>query len=426
MEKKKKSYAGLTPFESVKKYLDENHEIRHNLITNRLESRPKGENAPWMDNDKLENDLLVELLEHNLKQAKSSLAALLGSNYIKPYHPVKEYFDNLEPWDGFDHFSELCAKIHTNAPEEFRHHLKKHLMRCVASVLVKGYFNKQCFVFHSERQSLGKSSLIRWLVPEKLKKYISDAVLQWQDKDANIALGENWFINMDELAELDRSELNSLKATLSRDMVKVRRPYGKTSVEIPRLANFWGSTNDLQFLTDLTGNVRWLVFEVIYIDFKYTKIDKDQLWAQIYNEFRNLAPRKPGEVAWYELSQEEQKQNDLRNQKYMLSSPELEAINRYLLPGDPKVSSLGYGTLYFGQAFEIMKRLNEMAGTSFRNVRSFGRALNAANFKRISRYVADRQMSLNGYFYYEHQINYDVDLRDEGQVLDNSITRNPF
>lgn len=412
MAKKKKSYAGLTPFESIKKYLDENHEIRHNLITNRLESRPKLENSNWTENDKLENDLLVELLEQNLKQAKSCLAALLGSNYVKSYHPIREYFDNLEPWDGIDRFTELCTYIDTNAPEEFQHHFRKHLLRCVASIYEKGYFNKQCFVFHSEKQSMGKSSLIRWLVPEKLKKYISDAVLQWQDKDANIALGENWFINMDELAELDRSELNSLKATLSRDMIKVRRPYGKTSVEITRLANFWGSTNDLQFLTDLTGNVRWLVFEVSHINFKYTVIDKDQLWAQIYHEFRNLPERKPGEVAIYELSQEEQKQNDLRNQKYMLSSPELEAINRYLLPGDPKEIRIGLGMLQFGQPSEIMKRVNEIAGTNFRNVRSFGRALIAANFIRISKYIADRQMSLNGYYYYEHRIDYNTDLED--------------
>jgi predicted P-loop ATPase len=52
---------------------------------------------------------------------------------------------------------------------------------------------------------------------------------------------------------------------------------------LERICSFVGSTNRTDFLTDETGSIRWLIFEVHSFDFEYSKeIDIDRVWAQAY------------------------------------------------------------------------------------------------------------------------------------------------
>ena len=48
--------------------------------------------------------------------------------------------------------------------------------------------------------------------------------------------------------------------------VDERRAYGRNKVHLPHVASFVTTGNNLQFLTDDTGNRRWLPFEVEDID----------------------------------------------------------------------------------------------------------------------------------------------------------------
>ena len=38
---------------------------------------------------------------------------LLGSDFVKEYHPLREYLDGLPPWDGeTDYIGRLAAMVH--------------------------------------------------------------------------------------------------------------------------------------------------------------------------------------------------------------------------------------------------------------------------------------------------------------------------
>ncbi|KEO71743.1 VapE domain-containing protein [Anditalea andensis] len=66
----------------------------------------------------------------------------------------------------------------------------------------------------------------------------------------------------------------------SKSYIKVRHPYDKKPKMEPRRASIWGSTNKAEFLSDVTGSVRWLCFTVIDIDWSYkTVIDIDMVWS---------------------------------------------------------------------------------------------------------------------------------------------------
>lgn len=95
-----------------------------------------------------------------------------------------------------------------------------------------------------------------------------------------MCLSENFIINLDELAIFDKKEINYLKSLLSKDRVKIRRPFATRATSDARRASFFGSTNNNVFLTDETGSVRWLCFEIDSIDFAYIKnVDIDQVWG---------------------------------------------------------------------------------------------------------------------------------------------------
>ena len=161
-------------------------------------------------------------------------------------------------------------------------------------------------------------------------------------------------------------------------MIKVRKHFGKDVSEIPRLANFFGSTNDLQFLSDLTGNVRWICFNISSIDFKHNQIDIDQLWAQAYYEFKN--------GIFYDLTREELIENEERNMEFMVINPERDAILNHFMPANkeelhPKLLTHPK----YASALDIMKELNIKYGYNFKSVSNFGKALTSCGFQRESK-----------------------------------------
>jgi hypothetical protein len=76
--------------------------------------------------------------------------------------------------------------------------------------------------------------------------------------------------------------------------------------------------------TDETGSVRWQIFEVLEIDFNYSKeININQVWAQAYfNAFerKNYNP---------ELTAEDIQENEKRNEKYKQVSLEQKLFSPF-------------------------------------------------------------------------------------------------
>lgn len=110
-------------------------------------------------------------------------------------------------------------------------------------------------------------------------------------KDDLFTMTENLLVNFEEIDSMQRSELNQLKAMTTTLYVNERPAYGRNKVHLPHVASFCATGNNLQFLTDDTGNRRWLPFEVTAIDNPWTAhIDYEGLYAQakhlLDNDFR--------------------------------------------------------------------------------------------------------------------------------------------
>lgn len=148
-------------FSLTENYLNVHYDIRYNTVSNNIEIKSKNSKEFQVLN---ENNIYVELFKKGINMGMNNLIALLKSDFVKKYDPIESYFKNLPKWDGKDYILEFCNYIDTKEQDQYNYHLKKWLVRLVATALNPQYFNKQIFVFVSQTQNNGKSTLSRFFV----------------------------------------------------------------------------------------------------------------------------------------------------------------------------------------------------------------------------------------------------------------------
>ncbi|HEV8506006.1 MAG TPA: VapE domain-containing protein [Chitinophagaceae bacterium] len=377
---------GLSNLARVEKYIGDKYDIRFNEVSTKIESRIKGTSDMYKELN--ENSLSRELTHANINISLPKLASLMLSDFVPSYNPVKEYFEGMVLWDSAkepDFISKLVTYIPAKDKERFAKHFLKMLVRCVACAINDKVFNKQVFVLVHSMQNSGKSTFCRWLCPPSLSNYITENINT--DRDSLIALATNFLINMDELATLSKSDINGLKSFLSKDRINVRLFFGKKTTIMPRRANFLGSTNKDEFLTDETGSVRWLCFELTgMINFDYKKdIDINNVWRQAYTLYL--------EGFEYQLTPEDIKENERANEGFHLTSMEMQLAQKYYAP-----SSKAENGIFF-TATDILLKLQDRHPGIKLNVQMIGKVMKLLGFEQVSQYLGgETKYSVKGYY----------------------------
>ena len=353
-----------TIFDRALKYLNSKYFLRFNTISLEFEIKPSTENI-WSSLNL--NSLFIELVQFGIDIPINKLEILVRSHLIEHYNPISEYFESLEEWDEEDHIKNLCSYVKTNDDNAFLYHVEKWFTRAVLCALEKEKINKHCLVLANTMQNSGKSTFLRFFIPKRLMNYLSEDI--GLDKDSRIKLCKNLIINLDELSVLAKADINSLKAYISKTHINERLPYARKSEYLERICSFVGSTNKTDFLTDESGSVRWIIFEVTEkINFNYSsEIDIDKVWAQAYfNAYkrRNYNP---------ELTLADISQNEKRNERFTQLTLEQEMINKYYEPSDNLED--------FMTATEVMIFLqNQIVRLNHLKI---GRALSSFKFPRV-------------------------------------------
>ena len=176
-------------------------------------------------------------------------------------------------------YSEQRERSEANA--YWRQCFKKWFVAMVASWMKDEVVNHTVLVFVG-RQGIFKTTWMDHLIPPALREYSSKLPLSGQiSKDDRLRLCENAMLNIDELDAICGREMNIVKSLLTSTDVNERAAYGRLKERRVRLASFCASTNNREFLTDVTGNRRWLPFEVESIQNPFhTIIPYERLYAQ--------------------------------------------------------------------------------------------------------------------------------------------------
>ena len=234
----------------------------------------------------------------------------LKSDMVPAVHPLRAWLDGLKPYtaDQPDWIDFVASQVRVrdssssgvtseqarsatepsepltsgnSADRLWRHCFKKWFVAMVASWMNDEVVNHTVLVLVG-RQGIFKTTWLDHLMPPELRAYSSKLPLSGQiSKDDRLRLCENAMLNIDELDAICGREMNIVKSLLTSTDVNERAAYGRLKERRVRLASFCASTNKREFLTDITGNRRWLPFEVESIQNPFhTTLPYEYLYAQ--------------------------------------------------------------------------------------------------------------------------------------------------
>jgi hypothetical protein len=195
------------------------------------------------------------------------------------YHPVRDYLASLT-WDGVARIDRWLVE-HGGAEDSayVRAVSALVLIAAVRRVRQPGCKFDEILVLEG-KQGVGKSAAIATLAGPR--DWFTDSLSLSDTRKEVLELIEGkWFVELPELAGMRKSEVEHLKAFAARTVDRARMAYARTAVDRPRQGVFIGSTNEAQYLRDMTGNRRmWPVKITRHIDVKQLAIVRDQLWAE--------------------------------------------------------------------------------------------------------------------------------------------------
>src|SRR5690625_766885 len=116
-------------------------------------------------------------------------------------------------------------------------------------------------VLAGSKQNTGKTHTLRYILPDELQPYFGESELTG-DKDENLLMCNKAIILNDEMSNKSKRDLTVMKKLCSVQWFNLRRPYGKSNEDIRRIAALCGTSNDMQILSDPTGNRRIIPIEV--------------------------------------------------------------------------------------------------------------------------------------------------------------------
>lgn len=307
--------------------------VRLNDMTGRLEA--SNAFAGWTMDWVLH--FLADACEINELRAPGRLVGMvrkIAEEYS--FHPFQEYLAGLPPWDGQTDWRAMLAA--TVAVAEDDEPLRDLILeRWFASLIAaglhlykgrRGLQPRGVLIFVGEQYS-GKttwlSRLFQGLFAGSETCFAGGAHFDGST-DSKLAVTGSLLTELGEIdSTLNRAEQGQLKAFLSQDTDRLRRPYGYEHEDRPRRTVFAGTVNKTEFLRDDTGNTRFWAIRTLGLDLDaQRRIDLNGFWAQVRDQtlaqLAEAGRRDSWHVPWL-MQREEMERVEVSNEPHRELSP---------------------------------------------------------------------------------------------------------
>ena len=314
--------------EDIQNFLMDRVLLRHNVITGRVEYRiPDTDN--WQPiSDRIVNSLWAELSATKAVRVQD-MYRVIESDFVPEFHPFRFYLEHLPPWNGEDYILAMSVSVNVkgDVAEQllFAEYLRKWLVGMVAGWVDESVVNNVILVLIGEQGSY-KTTWFNHLLPPALRQYFyTKTNAQRMGRDDLLTLAQYGLVCCEELDTMRPSELNQLKAAVTMPSIDERAAYAHFHEHRKHIASFCGTGNNVQFLSDPTGNRRWLPFEVESITSpREVPFDYEGVYAQAYALYRE------GFRFWF--SREEILRLAVHNRQFETPRLEEELVDVYFRP----------------------------------------------------------------------------------------------
>ncbi len=237
-------------------------------------------------------ELQAEASQAGLRWRREHLKVALESTSIMRTCAIKEIIKSIPPWDGVDYIGQLqkCFQIEGEPidKEMFDFFLRHFLTATIGMALEPDNLqavNRIVFGLQSDKQRIGKTSFFRWLAKPFEETYevgLIELDNPKGDKDMRLDLTKNLLAVFEDVDTYSKFQLGKLKSMISSNKIKVRPPYGLSTVSKPRRASFVLTTNADPRIFSGGGETRYVIFKLNDIDwYTYTTtLQPEQVWSQ--------------------------------------------------------------------------------------------------------------------------------------------------
>lgn len=258
------------------------YQLRKNIISRNVEM-----NGRVIDDSDI-NSIFIDIKSIADKVTKDLVCSVIYSNRTEQFNPIKDFLQqapDFDPFAGTPNLDLLLDSMPTDT-SGYRKWVTKWLVSLISTSY--GNYSPLTLVLAGEVQGGGKTHWFRYLLPKELRNLYAESKMD-AGKDDEILMTKKLIIMDDEYGGKSKKEYTRQKEVTSKEWVNVREPYGRITVDLRRLAMFGGTSNDLQIISDPTGNRRVIPIHITgYIDRdKYNACDKASLMYELYHLYKD-------------------------------------------------------------------------------------------------------------------------------------------
>ena len=286
----------------------------------------------WTNTD--DSNLRSYIEKHyGLKSSEKVMDALANVCSKYTVNPIKAMLETChDNWDGNKHVENLLPNMLGAEKTEYTTAVMRLIMMgAVARVYHPGCKFDYMMVLVSD-QGIGKSTFLRLLCINDA--WFNDNFSTLDGDKAVEKLRGMWIVELAELQATKRTkDVETIKAFITSRVDTYRVPYGRRTEQRPRMCILCGTSNPTDFLTDRTGNRRFLPITCgidqakfdMFADEAATKMEFAQAWGEIMDEYL----RKGGKVSLV-LPKRLQREAINMQERYMEEDPRIGIIQEWL------------------------------------------------------------------------------------------------
>lgn len=246
--------------------------------------------------------------EHRVRFSREHFNAVIRVEaHANSYHPVRDYLVSCT-WDGNERLNRWLVTYAGAADTEINRQFGRLVMIAAVRRIRHPGTKFDAMLVLEGPEGRNKSTLFETLASQAW--FSDDAPLNAEARETIERLRGKWIIEAADLSAVKRTDVERLKAFLSRSKDTATLKFERETTTALRECIFVATTNSSEYLASKTGNRRFWPLKTGTIDIPALSRDRDQLWAEAaHHEAQGVSIMLP-EQLWSIAAGEQEKRRE--------------------------------------------------------------------------------------------------------------------